>query len=151
LAQCDGQGNVNVSKFGPRIAGCGGFINITQNTKNVVFCGTFTTSGLKEEIKDGEIHIIQEGKVKKFLHCIDQITFSGKYAREHGQQILYITERAVFKMEEDGIHLIEIAPGIDMQKDIFDQMEFKPIANNVKHMLPELFKNQCMNLKDIKK
>ena len=151
LAQCDGQGNVNVSKFGPRIAGCGGFINITQNTKNVVFCGTFTTSGLKEEIKDGEIHIIQEGKVKKFLNCIDQITFSGKYAREHGQQILYITERAVFKMEKDGIHLVEIAPGIDMQKDILDQMEFKPIANNVKHMLPELFKDQCMNLKDIKK
>lgn len=150
LAQCDAKGNVNVSKFGPRIAGCGGFINITQNTHDVVFCGTFTTGGLKEEIKDGAIHVTQEGKVKKFLGSIDQVTFSGKYAAEHGQHIMYITERAVFEIMEDGMHLTEIAPGIDLQKDILDQMEFKPIIGEVKEMPAMLFKDELMGLKAMK-
>jgi propionate CoA-transferase len=151
LAQCDGQGNVNVGKFGPRIAGCGGFINITQNTNTVIFCGTFTANGLKEEMTNGELHIIQEGNVKKFLNSIDQITFSGNYARKHGQKIMYITERAVFEMQEDGIHLTEIAPGIDLQKDILDQMEFTPIVQKIKYMADSLFREQWIGLKEMRR
>jgi propionate CoA-transferase len=151
LAQCDGQGNVNVGKFGSRIAGCGGFINITQNTKTVVFCGTFTASGLKEEITNGELHIVQEGNVKKFLGSIDQITFSGNYARKHGQKIMYITERAVFEIKEDGIHLTEIAPGIDLQKDVLEQMEFIPIVKEIKYMPDSLFRNKRIGLKEMRK
>ena len=151
LAQCDSDGNINVGKFGSRIAGCGGFVNITQNTKNVIFCGTFTTGKLKEEIKDGELHILQEGSVQKFLDGIDQVTFSGKYARNHGQHVLYITERAVFEMKEDGVHLIEIAPGVDLEKDVLGQMGFKPkMDGEVKLMPAFLFKDEIMGLKKMK-
>lgn len=147
MAQCDDQGNVNVGKFGTRIAGCGGFINISQNTENVIFCGTFTANGLKESFEDGVLHIHQEGKVKKFLSSIDQITFSGTYARKHHQNVLYVTERAVFAMKEDGLHLIEIAPGADLQKDILDQMEFTPIMEDVKLMDSRLFQEEPMDLR----
>ncbi len=150
LAECDADGNINVSKFGVRIAGCGGFVNITQNTQNVVFCGTFTTGKLKEEIKDGELHILQEGKVQKFVPAVEHITFSGSYARKHKQHVLYITERAVFEMKEDGVHLTEIAPGIDLQKDVLDQMGFKPIIDDVKLMPAFLFKDEIMGLKKMK-
>ena len=130
---------------------CGGFVNITQNTKNVVFCGTFTTGKLREEIKDGELHITQEGKVKKFVPEVGHITFSGNYARKHKQHVLYITERAVFEMKEDGIHLTEIAPGIDLQKDILDQMEFTPIVQKIKYMADSLFREQRIGLKEMKR
>ena len=150
LAECDGIGNINVSKFGPRIAGCGGFVNITQNTQNVVFCGTFTTGKLKEEIKDGKLTIIQEGSVRKFVPSVDHITFSGDYARKQGQHVYYITERAVFEMKEDGIHLTEIAPGIDLQKDVLDQMGFTPIMKDVKVMPEFIFKDELMGLKEMK-
>ena len=150
LAECDKEGNINVSKFGTRIAGCGGFVNITQNTKNVVFCGTFTTGKLREEIKDGELHILQEGKVKKFVPEVGHITFSGNYARKHKQHVLYITERAVFEMKEDGVHLTEIAPGIDLQKDVLDQMGFTPIIDEVKVMPAFLFEDKPMGLKKMK-
>ncbi len=150
LAECDGDGNINVSKFGPRIAGCGGFVNISQNTRNVVFCGTFTTGKLKEEIKDGKLTIIQEGKVRKFVSSVEQITFSGEYARKHKQNVLYITERAVFAMKEDGVHLIEVAPGVDLQKDILDQMDFTPIMKDVKEMPAFLFEDKLMGLKAMK-
>ena len=150
LAECDKDGNINVSKFGTRIAGCGGFVNITQNTKNVVFCGTFTTGKLREEIKDGELHITQEGKVKKFVPEVGHITFSGNYARKHKQHVLYITERAVFEMKEDGVHLTEIAPGVDLQKDVLDQMGFKPIIDDVKLMPAFLFEDKPMGLKKMK-
>ena len=129
---------------------CGGFVNITQNTKNVVFCGTFTTGKLREEIKDGELHILQEGKVKKFVPEVGHITFSGNYARKHKQHVLYITERAVFEMKEDGVHLTEIAPGIDLQKDVLDQMGFTPIIDEVKVMPAFLFEDKPMGLKKMK-
>lgn len=150
LAQCDSHGNVNVGKFGQRIAGCGGFINITQNTQSVVFCGTFTANGLRESFENGHLRIMQEGTVKKFLNQIDQITFSGQYARRHRQHILYITERAVFEMKDDGMHLIEIAPGIDLQTDILDQMEFRPIIQDVKPMLAVLFKADPVGLRKMR-
>ncbi len=129
LAQCDRKGNVNVSKFGPKIAGCGGFINITQNAKKVVFCGSFTAGGLSVSIENGQLHIIQEGKAKKFLECVEQITYSGDYAKQTRQQVLYITERAVFRLCSEGLVLTEIAPGADLQRDVLELMEFKPIIS----------------------
>lgn len=129
LAQCDSSGDINVSKFGPKIAGCGGFINISQNAKKVVFCGTFTAGGLEIEIKDDQIKIITEGKNKKFIKKVEQITFSSKTANLNNQPVYYVTERAVFKLSKDGLELIEIAPGIDLEKDVLKNMEFKPIIS----------------------
>ncbi|KOA18147.1 acetate CoA-transferase YdiF [Clostridium homopropionicum DSM 5847] len=149
LAQCDENGNINVSKFGPRIAGCGGFINITQNSKRVFFCGTFTAGGLKTKIEDGKLVIVQEGKEKKFIKKVEQITFSGKFAIKNKQPILYITERAVFELREDGVYLIEVAPGIDIKTQIIDLMEFEPkIDKEVKIMDARLFREEKMNLKN---
>lgn len=148
LAQCDEAGNINVSKFGPKIAGCGGFINITQNAKKVIFCGTFTAGGLKIKISDGKLFIENEGKSKKFIRNVEQITFSGEYARDVNQQVLYITERAVFKLTKAGVELVEIAPGVDLKKDILDQMDFEPIMPaELKIMDRRIFEEKLMNLK----
>lgn len=147
LAECDQSGNINVSRFGPRIAGCGGFINITQSTPVVVFCGTFTAKGLKEKIGDGKLEIVQEGQIKKFKEAVEQITFSSEFATKAGQKVLYITERAVFELRDGVFTLTEIAPGIDLQKDVLDQMEFKPaIAKDLKRMDERLFKDELMGL-----
>lgn len=148
LAQCDEAGNINVSKFGPKIAGCGGFINITQNAKKVIFCGTFTAGGLKIKISDGKLFIENEGKSKKFIRNVEQITFSGDYARDVNQQVLYITERAVFRLTKAGVELVEIAPGVDLKKDILDQMDFEPIMPaELKIMDRRIFEEKLMNLK----
>ena len=135
LAQTDKQGDVNVSKFGTKIAGCGGFIDITQNAKKVVYCGTFTANGLNIQYKEGQVLIIREGRIKKFVNTVEQITFSGAYALRNGQSVLYITERAVFELTNKGMMLIEIAPGIDLKRDILDNMEFVPsISSDLKTM-----------------
>ena len=147
LAQMDVHGNINVSKFGPKIAGCGGFINITQNARKVIYCGTFTAGGLKISVTDGKLSIDQEGKSKKLISEVEQVTFSGAYAQEKGQPVLYITERAIFKLTPEGVELIEIAPGIDLQKDVLDQMDFKPIMKDVKTMDQRIFRDDLMGLK----
>jgi len=140
LAQADKVGNINVSKFGKSITGCGGFINISQNTKKVVYLGTFTAGGLECKIENGSIKIEKEGKAKKFVDKVMQVTYSGEYGAEINQDVLYITERGVFKLVKGGIELIEIAPGIDLQKDILDQMEFKPfISDDLKTMPSSIF------------
>ena len=146
MAEMDGQGNVNVSKFGVKLPGCGGFINITQNSKKVVFCGTFTAGGLKQEFSDGKLTILQEGRGKKLVSQVEQITFSGEYARQMGQKVYYITERAVFELTEEGVVLTEIAPGIDLQKDVLDQMNFAPIIKDLKLMDARLFNEEKMGL-----
>lgn len=147
MAEADGLGDVNVSCFKGRFAGAGGFINISQNARKVVFVGTFTAGGLKVEIVNGELNILQEGRSRKFIESVEQITFSGSYANSQTKEVLYVTERCVFKLVESGLELIEIAPGIDLQKDILDRMDFVPLIRDVKPMCPAIFKENRMKLR----
>ena len=147
LAETAPNGDLNVSKFGTRLAGAGGFIDITQNAKKVCFCGTFTAKGLKAGCEDGKLVIQQEGAKKKFVQAVEHITFSGRYAVETKQPVLYITERAVFELRPEGVTLTEIAPGIDLQTQILDQMDFRPqIASDLKEMDPRIFRDEPMGL-----
>ena len=151
LAETAPNGDLNVSKFGTRLAGAGGFIDITQNAKKVVYCGTFTAKGLKVHCEDGKLVIDQEGGKKKFVNKVEQITFSGDYANSVNQPVLYVTERAVFELRKEGVTLIEIAPGIDLQKDVLDQMEFMPLIDyqedgTVKLMDARIFRDEPMGL-----
>ena len=127
LAQADQKGNLNVSKFGPRYAGAGGFINISQCARKIVFMGTFTAIGLKVSIRDGELHIDEEGKQLKFVDQVEHVTFSGKFAQNENRYVLYVTERCVFKLCAEGMELVEVAPGIDVDKHILPFMGFEPI------------------------
>lgn len=148
LAQADAHGNVNVSKFGTTISGSGGFIDISQSARKVVFCGTFTTGGLKTEIVDGKLNILQEGRVHKFIQDVEQITFASRYAYEEGQTVLYVTERCVFELAPSGLRLIEIAPGVDVERDILPHMDFTPaIAADLKVMDAMLFQDAPMHCK----
>ena len=147
MAEVNQKGDNNVSRFGPRIPGCGGFINISQSTPKVIFCGSFTADGTKYEIGNGELHVIQEGKARKFVNTVQQVTFSGEYSASRGQKVLYVTERAVFELTKHGLMLIEKAPGVDLQKDILDQMEFTPIiAPDLKEMNHKIFREEKMGL-----
>ncbi|MFZ5969734.1 MAG: acyl CoA:acetate/3-ketoacid CoA transferase [Bacillota bacterium] len=147
FAEVDQAGNVNVHKFNGKIMGTGGFINICQNSKKVIFSGTLTAGGLKTAVENGEVRIEQEGKFKKLISQIPEITFNGKDALRRGQEVIYITERAVFRLTSVGLELCEIAPGIDLEKDIMNQMGFKPkIADDLKTMDQRLFLPETMGI-----
>ncbi len=148
LAQCDEQGDLNVSKFGPKLAGAGGFINITQNSRIVIFVGTFTCGGLDVAVEGGNLVIRKEGRSKKFVKRVEQVTFSGKHAAKAGQRVLYVTERCVFKLGPNGLELVEVAPGVDVQKDILAQMEFTPIVASPVAMDPRIFRDEPMKLRE---
>ena len=148
LAQADREGNLNVSKFGPRLAGAGGFINISQNAKKLVFVGTFTAGRLHVAIDNGRLRVVQEGKVVKFVDEVEHRSFSGRYAMHRGQPVLYVTERCVFKLTPDGLELVEVAPGIDIERDILARMEFRPIVRNPAMMDQRIFANGPMGLRD---
>lgn len=149
LAQVDQYGHVNVSKFGPKIAGAGGFINISQNARKLVFAGTFTVGGLKIEIADGILTILQEGKTRKFIKNVEQITFNGKLASIQDKPVYYVTERCVFKLRFNGLELTEVAPGIDIEKDILAHMDFKPIINRPRTMDRAIFFEEPMQLSEL--
>ena len=148
LAQADSHGNVNVSRFGTTIAGSGGFIDISQSAGKVVFCGTFTAGGLKVEIRDGAVKILQEGRNRKFIREVEHLTYSTKYAEEAGQKVIYVTERAVFEYRNGRLVLTEIAPGIDLERDILGQMDFVPeVSPDLREMDSRLFYEERMECK----
>jgi propionate CoA-transferase len=146
MAQVDAAGNVNVSRFGSKLAGAGGFINISQSAKKLVFAGTFTSGGLKIAIEDESVHILREGSARKFIERVEQVTFSGDYAAETGQPVYYVTERCVLQRTLAGVELIEVAPGIDIDRDILEQMDFRPLIRNVRPMDVRIFRNAPMGL-----
>lgn len=147
MAEVDGEGNVNVSRFGTRIAGAGGFINISQNARAVYFLGTFA-SRARLSIENGNLRILEAG-TSKFVERVGQVTFSGEYARRRGQTVYYITERCVFKLTEAGLELVEIAPGAVLGRDILSQMSFRPIIpDNIRSMDARIFVGEKMGLKE---
>ena len=148
-AETDFWGNVNVSKLGKSVTGCGGFIDISQETKRIVFGGTLCAKS-KVQIADGKVTVLEQGTIRKFVNQVQQITFNGKRAIETGKRVVFITERCVFELRENGLTLTEIAPGINMERDIFAQMDYRPnIADDLKEMPKELFNEGLMGLKEM--
>lgn len=148
LAEADGAGNVNVSRFGPKLAGAGGFINISQNAKRLVFAGTFTAGGADIAVVDGKLDIRTEGRARKFVDAVQQITFAGARAAALGQPVLYVTERCVFRLDAEGLRLTEVAPGIDIEKDILAHMDFRPLIGSPSVMDPRIFADAPMGLEE---
>jgi propionate CoA-transferase len=146
LAEVDRHGNVNVSRFGDRFAGAGGFINISQSARSVYFLGTFS-AGADLAVGDGELRIRAEGTAHKFVAEVGQVTFSGRRARAEGQAVHYVTERCVLRLTEDGLLLTEVAPGIDLERDVLDRMAFRPaVADDLQLMDAALFAEPPLGL-----
>lgn len=149
FAEFDQEGNINVHKFNGKIMGTGGFVDICQNSKKAIFAGTLKAGGLKEQVENGSISILQEGRFIKAVEHVPEITFNGKLAVERGQDVLIITERAVFQLTKEGVMLTEIAPGMDLERDILSQMAFRPIVSpQLKEMDRRLFLAAPMGLRE---
>jgi propionate CoA-transferase len=138
-AQIDRHGNVNVSQFGDRLAGLGGFVNISQNARMLVFCGTFTTGGLEVKMGGGQLQILREGRTRKFVEQLQQVGFAAQGGQMRAKRVVYVTERAVFSLCAKGLELIELAPGIDLQSQVLEMMEFRPLIRNVRPMPTHCF------------
>lgn len=148
LAEVDGAGNVNVSRFGPKLAGSGGFINISQNARTLVFAGTFTVGGLDLRIGGGRLEVLHEGRARKFRHEVEQVTFAGARAARMGRSVLYVTERCVLRLGPDGLRVVEVAPGIDLERDVLAQMDFVPLVDEPTLMDPRIFQAPVMGLRE---
>jgi propionate CoA-transferase len=149
LAQVDRTGNLNVSKFGPKLAGAGGFINISQNAKEVVFVGTFGAGRLRLSTADGKLTILEEASARKFVEAVEHVTFSGPFAAARGKRVLYVTERCVLALRPDGLELVEVAPGIDIERDILALMDFKPIIRRDPLLMDSrIFRDAPMELRE---
>jgi propionate CoA-transferase len=148
LAQADKDGNLNVSRFGPRLAGAGGFINISQNAKKVAFLGTFTAGDLEVAVVESKLLIERDGQHQKFVDEVEHRTFSGPYAAEQDKDVLYITERCVFRLTREGLELSEVAPGVDVERDILAKMAFKPIVRQPREMDRRIFRSEPMGLRE---
>ncbi len=149
MAQLDSDGDVNVSRFGSRLTGAGGFINISQSARTVVFTGTFTAGGLQVSVGEGRLTVEREGRHHKLVPRVEQITFNGRHAAT-GQRVLYVTERAVFRATATGLELIEIAPGVNLQRDVLDMMDFAPqVAADLRLMDARIFRDEPMGLHDL--
>jgi len=148
FGECDAAGNVNASRFGRRIPGCGGFIDISQNAKKLIFVGTFSSGGLELAVEDGRVRIIKEGKFPKFVERIGQTTFSADYAQRWQQDVLYVTERCVFRLGASGLTLTEVAPGIELERDILARLPFKPAIDGPREMDPAIFRPATMGLRE---
>jgi acyl CoA:acetate/3-ketoacid CoA transferase len=147
IGEVDARGDLNVSRFGEEINGSGGFNNITDRTKRIVFCGTFTSGGLKVEVEGGRVRIAQEGRFRKFVPQVEQVTFNAAHAIEKGQTVLYITERAVMRLTRDGPELVEMAPGIDLDREIKAQVGFDlRVAPDLRPMASPIFNDGPMDL-----
>jgi propionate CoA-transferase len=148
MAQTDREGNVNVSKFGPKLAGAGGFVNISQSAKTLVFVGTFTAGKSRIEVRDGRLDIVEDGPQSKFVEQVEHRTYSGSYASAKGQPVLYVTERCVFQLSPKGLELIEIAPGVDLERDILARMAFRPIMDQPPRLMdPRIFLPEPMGIR----
>jgi propionate CoA-transferase len=148
FAECDRLGNVNASRFADRIAGCGGFINISQNAKKVVFMGNFTAGGAQFAVEEGRLRIVREGKVSKFVKTVAQVTFSGVVAAQQRREVLYVTERCVFRLTERGLALAEVAPGVDVERDILRHLSFEPLVGRPATMDAAIFTTKPMGLRE---
>ncbi len=145
LAEFDGQGNVNVSRFGSRVAGVGGFINITQSARRVVFMGTLTADGLQVEARDGRLRIVQEGRVHKLVPQLQQLSFNGPYVASLGHDVRFVTERAVFELREGVLTLCEIAPGLDLERDVLAACAAPVrVAHDLRQMDARIFRDAPM-------
>lgn len=148
FAECDRLGNVNASRFAGKIAGCGGFINISQNAKKVVFIGNFTAGGAQFAVDDGRLRIVQEGKVSKFVEQVVQVTFSGTLAAQQRKDVLYVTERCVFRLTSAGLTLTEVAPGVDIERDVLRHLPFRPHMDQPATMDVAIFASKPMGLRE---
>jgi propionate CoA-transferase len=148
FAECDPLGNVNASRYAGRIAGCGGFINISQNAKKVVFVGSFTAGGARLRVEDGRLRIVEDGRAGKFVEHVAQVTFSGPLAARQGREVLYVTERCVFRLTGNGLALAEVAPGVDLERDILNQLPFRPLIETPIAMDASLFEPAPMGLRE---
>ena len=150
IGELDVEGNINVSKFGQELTGPGGFNSITDITPRLVFCSSLTAGGLEVEVTDGTMRIVKEGRFKKFVPRVEQITLNAKHAYAKGQKVLYITERAVFRLCAEGPELVEIAPGIDLDRDVLSNIGFPVrVSPNLKPMDPRIFAPEPLGLKSL--
>jgi propionate CoA-transferase len=149
MAEVDAKGNVNVSRFGTKLAGAGGFINISQNARKLIFAGTFTTGKLVVRVDNGQVHIEKDGQASKFIEAVQQITFSGNIAAAEDKTVIYVTERCVFRLTSGQLELIEVAPGIDIERDILDKMNFRPTIRAVRQMSAKIFEHGRMDLRGL--